>query len=529
LPAVHQARFRLAFANFLRTHPYAWRTRRLDRMTPLDFYLARRQISLQGRILPSALVEYQRSRGAPPPPREFAAGEPMFLYVPFAVFPKQMLLDFSTADGTDCRVPLLTRDEGARVTALHLLNLIPRGSFPTNRPERLGAALIFETLAATDPTALLRRLCEWRGDDQYLPSRNHLADWLTYEAAQFSRGLGDELPERYLAGIVARAQNYPALLLREQLTGSAAQPIVGDFDYLSTLVTFSARESWRILARRQNPAGVGGRTPRHRDLLRDYRLLVSAGLRWIDRELRLAAPGSRVTRDAIRAEIAQASVSWMAYLATEAALDRPFQLKSSELLPFQQHKIVRRQMLRAWTVQRYHITPSDARSTHVEITTQDTDLLIAHGHTRVEGIGAAKGNPSAAFADHFAASHTIAHYYAAAQPSEMPLRDAKRSIHLRIRYKLPLTVAAGYWVLAGMLMAVFGWSTIEWAGKQPSEGAQAALLSVLAGFTFLLVWLTAPGQTKPLIYGKTQPFRWYATILLVLLAVEPILAWRGWI
>src|SRR5207249_1369114 len=116
--------------------------------------------------------------------------------------------------------------------------------------------------------------------------------------------------------------------------------------------------------------------PRHHRLISEYFLLISSGLRWIDGELRRMTAERRAAREAIRAEIAQASVSWMSYLVTEVELDRPFQLKTSELLPFREHTLLRRQKLRMWTYHRYHISHAEARSTHVEVDTDDPELVI---------------------------------------------------------------------------------------------------------------------------------------------------------
>jgi hypothetical protein len=535
--------FRTAFASYLRRYPRSWRLRRRDYLAPVDFHLAKRQITLQGQVSRALFRAFQDEVGIAES-RGLAEGGEARVFLPFAVFPKRVLLDFSTFDASNNRVPLLTREEDCRVSATHLLGLWPAGSLgePDDASAR-GAYLVMRTLCSVDPAALGRRIEAWHQstllgrpghvERAWRPTRQRttgvealalsdlVSEWVRAELTAFNPGLAahaSQLPQ-VLKNCVDET---PALIMLdyldfdERLDRHRLMP----FHSLAELVVFAVREAARIIAFDLIRADNRFETPRNAFIASELEELVPAGLRAVSDMLSSVPLG--VPRMAMKRELARASIGWMAHLVAPLRLDEPFHYRVSEVIPFRRESFVQRQKLRLWTYQTYRVTPTDAQSNHVEIATEDPELVLDFKG----GVAAtARGvdRPEELFGEEYSESLAVAHFYNAALSTEAPFRGAN-SVAIYARYKLPVAVKAGYFVTTISLGGVAAWSAYERLRAEPGAGVSSEALVAAAAFVVVLVFLMNV-QHRPIVHGKLEFARWafYASVALVILV--PFVAW----
>ena len=201
--------FRILFASFLRRRGDAWRHRRTDEFTPLDLWLARRSLTIQGDIGLDLIDGFRTeepgtiSRRAR---RALHVGTPLRVYLPFAAFPKRVLLNFGARGADEAAVPLLTRLQGSEISGDHLLrilegaaSLVPGAPTPTPA-SRAGARLVSAALAMLQPVPLCERLTRWDPGWVELQEQTDILEWVREEGNGFQRGLGNEIHRELFPG-----------------------------------------------------------------------------------------------------------------------------------------------------------------------------------------------------------------------------------------------------------------------------------------------------------------------------------------
>jgi hypothetical protein len=422
---------RITFASFLRRRSTEWRLRRRDFFVPIDFHLVQRQITLHGQINAGLLDEFRTEQQLPELDTE---EERTWIYLPFATFPKQILLDFSTFDPSGVRIPLLTRAQAAHVTAEHLFGLFPRYARPRSLEERSAAMIALETIAASSPIALaahqrywlhniVARRAGWR-KRRSIRARSALSDqalfelWFETEANAFNDRLQDQTND-----IRAALWDY---ILTTSLIPSADFASRQEFPFasLTEVLALSVQEALRIVADLHPSEYREGLNPRNRVLARRLQYLPD-GIRALDRMLeQMTAEPQRQreelesryelsarrrgethprTRDlrhrveaarvdeaaasalllAIQREIMTSSVSWMAYLVVPIRVGFPFHYRACEQLPLKIPGWWTRQLRRLHTRQIYHVDVLDSQATHIEVHIDDPALKLALRAPRV--------------------------------------------------------------------------------------------------------------------------------------------------
>lgn len=538
--------YRTALASYLRRYPYEWRLRRRDYLAPVDFHLAKRQISLQGLLREDLYTAFRAETGVDDVLR-LEDGRSGQIFLPFAFFPKRVLLDFTTQDSGSQQVPLLTREEDCRVSATHLLSLWPAKSYPDSRSvEARGAHLVLRVLCSVDPAVLGRRIRNWRLETtersrtakvgefakHLKPSRSRAAQpgrifrdegelesWVEYELEQFSSGLlrrAGELPS-ILRETVTSGES---LDLREYLPfdADANLNLLLPFASLDELVVAGVREAARLLARDAlRPTGTV-ETPRNVQLAAELQELLPAGLAAVSQMLEQIPIG--VPRMAARKELARAAIGWMAHLVIPVTLDQPFQYRTSELIPFDRESFMKRQTLRLFTYQTYSVSPTDAQSNHVEIATEDLELSLDCSGDVVKA-GTSTYPAREFFGEEYSESHAVAHFYNGALPTESPFRRHD-TIAIYARYKLPLAIKAGYLMTVSAVAGVASWGAYERVHRGAS--AEDNVLIVAAAFAVVLVFLMNV-QHRPIVHGKLEFARLAFYVSAAGLLVVPVVEW----
>jgi hypothetical protein len=528
LPDLYGAEdFRIAFAGFLRRRADAWRLRRRDLLVPLDFYLARRQITVHGLIGPELVDEFIREQaGEVVPPASFLTGEQTTIYLPLAMFPKRVLLDFSTEAAGGARVPLLTRRQGSDVTAVHLLNLLLTGR-PTAiaQRRRIAARLVLEVVTGTKPASLTVRRKRWRAmwNRQHEDASASLARWFRDEANAFNESMSDAW--RPLIGQLKDAlQKHPIVNFKQV----DADALLGDseFDFASytEIAAYATRFMLRVLSDRHPSLHMQDRRPDNERLRQRFDREVLPGIYALDQ---LVRSGGRSARDqgAVERELAESAVGWMAYLVAPVRVGIPFHFRSAETLPLERPGIVRRQAIRLWTAHDYRISPLDAQATHFEVATQDPELLIKTVKSsvvvRAEDGSTRHVQPTDFFLQEYTDSTSVVHYYTSSRRWQQPFRAIQRPVRLRIRYRLAGSLRFGYSTAAIAMTFVGIWSTSEWVFGRPSEAVKLILLTVEAAFVGLLVFLLTVQHRKPIVQGKTDPARFLFCLVIIAMVAGP--------
>jgi hypothetical protein len=556
LSAQETNEFRVVFADFLLRHGDEWRLRRTDQFTPVDLNTARRTITIQGLISRDLLRHFAEEledagasnllgRRSAPLPRP---GDELFLFLPFAAYPKRVLLDFSTADSRGCAVPLVSRLPGSAVTGAHLLALLKdrskpprRQRFPTEQ-EEAGALIVCSAIAALSPAALQERLDRaprgvsgqsWEQENIKLLT----ARWLQTEGNRFLPGLGDSIGPA-IAG--SRVVGVGPELRRFVPTGSYGRIRIRR---LADLVLLGIGDVLKVIVSQAQPADqqlLLGSPALLAELVRDY---VLPGLDYV---LHLASHMPVAGQQALGRGV----VDWNAYLATSIAVDRPFIFKADELIKVSH----RRRSFHFWTTHSYPLTLTDSPATHVEVACGDLELEIPRRGAIKLRVGDAPAPTATVFGGEYRESRQVAHFYASRLGDEglprlatrsKPLSRLRRkkdenpgdergalahaSTQLVVRFRLSHTLTVGYWVSLVAVVSAATWLSWEWVRPawqhHMPPGHENTLLLVTAAFAAFPLWLTSSQHRTALVQQKLLFVRGAIAIALLIPLAAAAFAW----
>lgn len=493
-------------------------------MMPEDFYLARRQITVQGLITSALVIEFYEEQPDVVVPHELLDGGSVPIAIPFAVYPKQLLLDYSVQDQNGTRLSLLTKSASARITADHLMSLFPASAYERREVSNKDVCVLqlLEALATISPVTLSDRLARWERETGMgaLRSARRLPLWLTYEAEDFKHGLS--LKVQPLESRITSLLDYRVLDLGDRLPGGHQRRRAGSlgrFMSLSELLAFGVRDVLTITT--QSRPEMHGKSADNRVIAADLMETYEFGLDGLS-EL-LGRTKIAPLRRAIEREIANATVSWMAYIVAPVTVGVPFHIRASELLTLDRDRFCKRQLMRARTTQVYRIFPGDAKSTHIEVATGDVELTIKHRANRIvtaDDIAV----PRDAFAGEVQESVNMAHYYFSSDTSLRPLRNLSDVIELRIRYGLPRGVITAYGLATLAVLGAALYAPIALRDARDDGVAQANVVALGSAFVALLIFFMTAQHKKPLVLGKLEVARWFLYAGLIALGAAPL--WR---
>jgi len=551
--------FALAFASFLRRNPEAWRVRRTDRFRPVDFHLADRDVSLQGRIDPSLLrrfVEFEADPRITLDPARVRKDEPLTLYVPAIAQSKRLHLDFSVHRGTGERLPRVSHFESARITAVHLLTILI-GSRPISVGEARQLHAVLTTLAFQNPLGLEQRVEAWTqptprrvrktfGEDVWRPrdlkrvresweSGEALPDyellrWIASEGESFLRGLGAPLQRAvadYLRQRGDQAEASPPFRL-----APASVPALERFADVTTLLLHDIRDVLKTLVSLAPVVATGAGTRLTRTQLMDDPDRLAAhveedALKGLDLLLTELNQADATVREDFQKELE----AWTVYIPIDIALGRPFTLRFHETMPVSPRLHFGRQLL--FAVRGAHLYPiplKDADGVHVEVEIPDPALQLGRRLPVVALIPGQKRRwrqPEVpmewVFGSAERASERYVHLYSSRMRREATRYDWLLP-YLRVKVRLRLTwavlighlYAAAAFVLAALYI---GSAAIPHAVEEREILPPDLRVVVTVGVLTVTVslWLTAIQHPRPITFKKLAPAR--LILYLALLAI----------
>jgi hypothetical protein len=556
LRAYDSNEFRVVFADFLLRHGDEWRLRRTDEFTPVDLNTARRRITLQGLVSRDLLAHVAqeleetgashlvgpRSGSLPQP------GEELFILLPFAAYPKRVLLDFSTADSRGCEVPLVSRLPGSAVTGAHLLAILKDRSKVSgqhrepSQSAEAGALIVCSAIAALNPAALRERLersprsvsgQRWDKEDIDLL----IGRWVQAEGNRFLHGLGNILaPAITASGLVGTGPE-----LRQFIPRGSYDRI--QIRRLSDLVLLGIGEVLKVIVSQTQPTEQQRLLSSSAPLAQLVQGYVVPG---IDYVLHLAAH----LPDAGRLALGRGIVDWNAYLATSVAVDRPFIFKADELIKVSH----RRRPFHFWTTHSYPLTLTDSPATHVEVACDDLELEIPRWRAIKVRVGDVPVPTQTVFGGEYRESRQVAHFYVSRLGEESPARlpapvklltrlrprrnasaATKRaavdhaSSQLVVRFRLSHTLTVGYWVSLAAVASAAAWLSWEWVRPAWEHhlppGHENTLLLVTAAFAAFPLWLTSSQHRKALVQQKLLFVRGTIAVALLVPLLAAAFAW----
>lgn len=526
--------FRIGLAGYLRRNPTRWRVRRRDYLMPLDFHLARRQITLQAQIDPILLQQFLESEPGMLAPASIDGEGRLLVYLPFASYPKRVVLDFTTLDHAGQRLSLLTRAQGSAVTAEYLFTLLAQGRQNLDEDRSIGLFLILQGLAAISATSLRAQIEAWSGQ-KFAELGDHdvlFRQWFRHQLDVFSEGFPDAQTQRLERRLARFRERCPIIDFRSPgPTPSSAERAECVFGSLTDIVLFGVHDILSVLSSQappELPRGAAQHIDAVRSQLVQYLPLGLEALQYLVGSLRTRSDKyARLVslQEATERELSLAAVSWVAYVVAPIRVAEPFHFRISELLPLEiPEDIWERNKIRRETNHSYQIHPLDAQATHIEIATEDPEIVIDPSATRVLA-GEEYHPPADFFRSLFQDSHSIVHFYTASESFEHPFRDTNEPLRLIIRYKLPNAMKVAYLFIVCALLADTGWNSYEWILSDPDQSTRLALVSVGAGFVGLVLFFLTVQHKRPLVQGKLEVVRLVVYGCLILLILLPIYGW----
>ena len=551
------------FAAFLRANGRIWRTRRLDRFTPVDFHLVEQSTKIQGKIDASFIEYFSSVHGAEHPEARWSLrqGDVATLLLPALAQPKQMLLNFTSRGPGGESLVLLTRPEGTVASASYHFGTLCESAAADPQGEAVDHLMtVLVALMFQNPHSLGERLQALRPDLGVSDplSGNELVEWVRAEANAFSSRVGDALVSNdgTRASITEAAKSGVPIpdelrfggLCRfgtiNELLWHAIADVLRVFAYLEPPWRSSDSSRPRLdfvtdvtsLASRLERDLVGGMKQLH-ELLSD----------WFERDLAEmrahadTAPDVEYGMSAFLVEVPATSDllrsldSWTAYALATIRVGEPFALDFTQSLPIEPQLSRREEYRRASAPSRFEfpVAWGDARAIHVEVSLDDPELRFARrwdqlaAVTTATGMGGSRrvtGGLATFFDARLRASGQLVHFYAHRDDPEV--EDLTAPIRLLVAIRLTRTVIAGYAFASLAIVTAasyLGYQWMRWAvGGRAVNGI--AVTTVTALTITLTLWLTTAQGRRPVVHKKLINARLVISSAIGLTLLYPV-AW----
>jgi hypothetical protein len=256
-------------------------------------------------------------------------------------------------------------------------------------------------------------------------------------------------------------------------------------------------------------------------------------------DARSSAEAARDLRRAIEREIMNSAVSWMAYLMVPVTIGEPFHYRASELLPLYAPRWSVRQWRRLHTRQIYHFNPLDAQGVHLEVSVDDPVLKVATKRTLVSlgpelNLNAsplqttfqrakskipfrsrAWRKPEHIFAQEYAESERIVHFYSTRRTNQLPYRGRTASVRISFQYNLLATTKISYLAAILFVVGAVSYAAYEWRSGTPAPARRTEIVTIGLAFLAIVVAFMGGSERRPITRGKLEAFRllFYAALL----------------
>jgi hypothetical protein len=533
------------FAAYLRRNPARWRLRRSDSWTPQDLHIARRHVSLVGRIDQQLIADFVALRGAELGIAKNAAARvhELTCYVPTFSHPKRLLLHpVQTMNGAP--LPALHRYDDSRVLARDILALLIDAQHPVsadhlpidelNDPK--GAAplrlqLLLSVLVFNDPHRLWERLRDWvrgRGDDAVahfhldggLVDERLLLAWITKEGDEFARGLGPKLRDELAPAVQAYCASLALLRAQTQepeapfyIDPGFREGALAVFPTIDSLLLHGIQDLLKMTVQTASTRQRDNQSKSQRaELILQPSELAKRARAVLDERTTLTKLLRNQVDDYAFRELVRHLDRWVSYSTVTVRPNVPFIIEFDRIEVFRiQEETEARTLDRVKrlfdTKHTYDLPLKDALSVHVNVRSDEPEIEI--GRRRVMALRAdRKLEPIDEVFGHKFETHRLVQRYSSKRPLEGDEPETAtltgKQVFLETRFVLARNIRTGYTLaaLSFLLVAVFVFYVCLRAIRDGSTKGLDQALTTGTLATGLALWLITTQYRVRLIHHK---------------------------